>query len=46
VWFAGGLRILDVADPHLPKEVGHFMPQPVTVIRRRRATRSTSIPEG
>jgi len=29
VWFAGGLRILDVADPYLPKEVGHFMPEPV-----------------
>jgi hypothetical protein len=29
VWFAGGLRILDVADPYLPKEVGHFIPEPV-----------------
>jgi hypothetical protein len=29
VWFAGGLRILDVADPFLPKEVGHFIPEPV-----------------
>jgi hypothetical protein len=29
VWLAGGLRILDVADPYLPKEVGHFIPEPV-----------------
>jgi hypothetical protein len=29
VWFAGGLRILDVADPYLPQEVGHFIPEPV-----------------
>ena len=29
VWFAGGLRILDIADPYLPKEVGHFIPEPV-----------------
>jgi hypothetical protein len=30
VWFAGGLRIIDVADPLAPKEVGHFIPEPVT----------------
>lgn len=24
-WFAGGLRVLDVADPILPVEVAHFM---------------------
>jgi hypothetical protein len=29
VWFAGGLRILDVADTYLPREVGHFIPEPV-----------------
>lgn len=29
VWFAGGLRILDVADPFVPREVGHFIPEPV-----------------
>ena len=29
VWFAGGLRILDVADPFLPREVGHFIPEPL-----------------
>ena len=28
-WFAGGLRVVDVADPHLPKEVAHFIPEPV-----------------
>ena len=24
-WFAGGLRVLDLADPHLPQEVAHYM---------------------
>ena len=24
-WFAGGLRVLDLADPHTPVEVAHFM---------------------
>ena len=28
-WFSGGLRIVDVADPLHPKEVGHFIPEPV-----------------
>jgi hypothetical protein len=28
-WFSGGLRIIDVADPFRPKEVGHFIPEPV-----------------
>ncbi len=27
-WFAGGLRIVDIADPAAPREVGHFIPQP------------------
>jgi hypothetical protein len=27
-WFAGGLRIVDVADPFHPQEVGHFIPEP------------------
>ncbi len=27
-WFAGGLRIVDVADPYLPKEVGYYIPEP------------------
>ena len=27
-WFAGGVRIVDIADPFHPKEVGHFIPQP------------------
>jgi len=27
-WFAGGLRIVDVADPMAPQEVGYFIPQP------------------
>lgn len=25
-WFAGGLRVLDLADPLLPVEVAHYMP--------------------
>jgi hypothetical protein len=25
-WFAQGLRLVDVADPFAPKEVGHFLP--------------------
>ena len=29
VWFGGGLRIVDVADPLSPREVGHFIPEPV-----------------
>lgn len=27
-WFAGGLRMIDVANPARPKEVGYFMPEP------------------
>jgi hypothetical protein len=27
-WFAGGLRIVDVADPTSPQEVGWFIPEP------------------
>jgi hypothetical protein len=29
VWFGGGLRIIDVADPLSPREVGYFIPEPV-----------------
>src|SRR2546425_10260636 len=29
VWFGGGVRIIDVADPRSPREIGHFIPQPV-----------------
>jgi hypothetical protein len=28
VWFGGGLRIIDVADPESPREIGHFIPEP------------------
>ncbi|MGH6788233.1 MAG: RNA polymerase subunit sigma-70, partial [Pseudolabrys sp.] len=28
VWFAGGLRVIDVADPAAPREVAHFIPEP------------------
>jgi hypothetical protein len=27
-WFAGGLRVVDVADPSAPEEVGYYIPQP------------------
>ncbi len=27
-WFAGGLRIVDVANPSAPEEVGYFIPEP------------------
>ena len=27
-WFAGGLRIVDIADPAAPQEVGHYIPEP------------------
>jgi len=29
VWFGGGLRVIDVADPQSPREVGYFIPEPV-----------------
>jgi len=29
VWFGGGLRIIDVADPFVPREVGWYIPEPV-----------------
>jgi len=27
-WFSGGLRVIDIADPFLPKEIAHFIPAP------------------
>lgn len=27
-WFSGGLRILDIADPTMPVEIGHYIPEP------------------
>src|SRR6185437_2099832 len=27
-WFSGGLRIVDVADPRAPREIGYFIPEP------------------
>jgi hypothetical protein len=29
VWFGAGLRIVDMADPSAPREVGYFIPEPV-----------------
>lgn len=28
-WFAGGLRIVDVADPARPREAGFYIPEPI-----------------
>jgi hypothetical protein len=28
-WFSGGLRIVDIADPLKPREIGHFIPEPI-----------------
>ena len=27
-WFAHGLRVVEVANPHAPREVAHFLPEP------------------
>lgn len=27
-WFGGGLRVVDIADPTMPKEAGYFIPAP------------------
>lgn len=27
-WFSGGLRVIDISDPHRPREVGHYIPRP------------------
>ena len=27
-WFAHGLRVVDIARPHAPREVAHFLPDP------------------
>jgi hypothetical protein len=29
VWFSAGLRVIDIADPMAPREVGYFIPDPV-----------------
>lgn len=29
-WFAQGLRLVDIANPFAPREVGHFIPDPPT----------------
>jgi hypothetical protein len=40
VWFSGGLRIIDVANPLAPREIGHFIPEPVS---GRRAPQSNDV---
>jgi hypothetical protein len=42
VWFGGGLRIIDVADPLSPREVGHSFRSRWRAAPRRRATTSRS----
>ncbi|RMF41350.1 MAG: RNA polymerase subunit sigma-70, partial [Alphaproteobacteria bacterium] len=27
-WFAGGLRLIDLADPLMPREIAHYIPEP------------------
>jgi hypothetical protein len=33
-WFSAGLRIIDIADPLRPAEVGHFVPEPANGFRQ------------
>lgn len=28
-WFAGGLRVIDVANPETPREIAHYVPEPL-----------------
>ena len=28
-WFSRGLRVIDISNPYLPTEVGHYVPSPV-----------------
>lgn len=32
-WFSGGLRLVDIADPYRPQEVGYFIPDPASGYR-------------
>jgi len=41
-WFGGGLRIVDIADPFRPREVGHYIPSQSADGRVRRATTCAS----
>jgi len=27
-WFSGGLRVIDISNPYLPWEAGHYIPKP------------------
>ena len=40
-WFAYGLRVVDIADPHAPREVAHFLPAPPAGHARVSATTSS-----
>jgi len=37
-WFAGGLRIVDIADPVQPEEIGFFIPSPSPASSTRKPT--------
>lgn len=39
-WFAQGLRLVDFADPFVPKEVGYFLPEPALGEHRHHPTMS------
>ena len=41
-WFAHGLRVVDIANPHAPREVASFMPRCPRAPRACRATTSAS----
>jgi hypothetical protein len=28
-WYADGVRVVDIADPTQPREIGHFVPPPL-----------------
>ena len=41
-WFAQGLRLVDIADPFAPREVGHFLPDPPGGCKTDRTCRAAS----
>lgn len=43
-WFAQGLRLVDIADPFAPREVGHFIPDNI-VGRERPSSNDVTIDE-
>jgi hypothetical protein len=41
-WFAYGLRVIDIADPHAPREVASFLP-PVPAGEKRVCSNDVSL---